>query len=331
MTSPPYDRKLDHLAYWIIRCWDVGTCDADTTARHQCENSTFTVGELNIKIITCYVLIQRSRRDETFHRWWCFSSVCFRTNICIYPHISLLISCFYDIRQSAAAKVPLAERTVWRHLGSACHEVECKLWQWCAERSRSRWRKMSGWRGEEAEETRWCSKWSSVWVAVPQNTGWFLRQSVELGIQTLNHKIIYDSARLLMEVPQRLLEFETWIQTSATIAWGLKQLFMKEEAEVVLMRVRNHSSIEIINMFVLVHDWLQFFTSVNLEKQPMGEIFIWSELALQCQATTFSGTLLERICIWNYRKQCVQTRTYGDPRCDSFVILSCQMWRSVGQ
>lgn len=34
---------------------------------------------------------------------------------------------FYGICQSAAAKVPLCESTVQRHLGSVCHEEESKL------------------------------------------------------------------------------------------------------------------------------------------------------------------------------------------------------------
>lgn len=40
-----------------------------------------------------------------------------------------------ESRQSAAAKVPLCESTVRRHLGSVCHEEESKQWQWRPERS----------------------------------------------------------------------------------------------------------------------------------------------------------------------------------------------------
>lgn len=49
---------------------------------------------------------------------------------------------------------------------------------------------------------------------------WVIFQAVcRVGIQTLNRKIIYDSTRLLMEVPLRLLEFETRIHLTGAISW----------------------------------------------------------------------------------------------------------------
>lgn len=265
MTSPSYDRKLDHLDYWIIGYWKVGIYPAYTTASHQwIHNNTIFCADTqkspkyNTRSTDEDVfLVSLSGQKSAFIHWFFCLSPKQQKLFLWHPSVSPQDPTWMEHSVEASG---LSLSWGGMQIVTMMRRKKLKPLKWDTSLN-----------GKEAKETWWCSKWSSVWVAVPQNTGWFFRQSVELGFKPRITKLFRTPLDYWWRFHRGFLSFKHEFARLRLLHKDWNSFFIKEVAEVVLMKVGNRSrilhSIETMNvMFVLVHDWLQLFTGVYLEK-----------------------------------------------------------------
>lgn len=212
-------------------------------------------------LIHSYTLIHRSPRNETHYPQILFAD----KHLHLYTHFTANLlknkSCFYDICQSVAAKVPQCGG-IWARRVTRWN---AKLWRWRAERRPEMFKSLAGREGNmivQHMKFRLGHNATEHWVI-------FFQAVCRVGIQTLNHKMIHDSTRLLMDVPKRLREFWTRI---CTFAQDWNSSSFKEETKtrcgraarrhqkraLVLTRVRKNS--RILHSFEIMNVRLSLFT-----------------------------------------------------------------------